>query len=139
MFFSAAIFITCVSLAWTTYVFPWKRYNVKQGTTATTKVIASGSLMVTGNGSVVIDEALPASRSLLNNPDSYINVEFDYNEPAPPPCTGALPDEVDWELFFKHVHDTHLNPNEKKEVLQLKLEWRVATSRTVVWSVRVPS
>src|SRR5579885_3362871 len=68
-------------------------------------VFAQGILHVTGEGEVVIDEVLPADKSLLKDPEAYITVQFDPNQPAPPPCPGGLPDEVDWELFFTHVHD----------------------------------
>lgn len=101
------------------------------------KVIASGTLLVTGQGEVVIDEAIPKSRAMLVQPDLYVSVGFDPNDPAPPPCVGGLPDECDWELFFRHIHDTHLT-KEKAEELHLKIEWRVATSRTVVWQVLDP-
>lgn len=103
----------------------------------TSKVIASGTLLVTDQGEVVIDEAIPKSRAMLLQPDQYVIVEFDPNEPPPPPCGGDLPDEVDWELFFKHVHDTHLT-KERAEQLHLKIEWRVSSARTVVWKVLDP-
>jgi hypothetical protein len=101
------------------------------------RVIASGTLMVTGTGEVVIDESIPKSRAMLVQPDLYVTVQFDPSEPPPPPCAGGLPDEVDWELFFKHIHDTHLT-KEKAEQLKLKIEWRVSAARTVVWQVLDP-
>lgn len=126
-----------------------RRTNKQQSTTTTgyrmtapapkTTVFAQGSLLVTGDGSLVIDEIIPSNRAILANPDAYVVVQFDPTVPPPPPCANTLPDEVDWELFFTHVHDTHLNPNEPAEQLKLKIEWRCATSRTVVWQILVPA
>ena len=102
------------------------------------QVFAQGSLHVTGEGEVVIDEVLPADKSLLKDPEAYITVQFDPNQPAPPPCPGGLPDEVDWELFFTHIHDTGLIPGGKREQLKLKVLWRVSSDRTVLWQINTP-
>src|SRR5579863_1752815 len=94
--------------------------------TSMAHVFAQGSLLVTGEDEVVIDEVLPADKALLQNPEAYITVQFDPSQPAPPPCAGGLPDEVDWELFFKHIHDTGLfGLQKKREELKLKILWRV--------------
>jgi hypothetical protein len=106
---------------------------------AKTRVFAMGSLDVTDTGEVIIDEVLPKSRAMLSDPDSFIFVEFDPAQPPPPPCAGGLPDECDWELFFRHIHDTHLDPHEKAEELKLKIEWRVSTTRTIIWQILVPA
>ena len=103
-----------------------------------TQVFAQGSLLVTGEDEVVIDEVLPKNKALLTNPELYITVQFDPNQPAPPPCAGGLPDEVDWELFFKHVHDPGLVGKKPKEELKLKILWRVQSSRMVTWSISQP-
>ena len=105
-----------------------------------TQVFASGSLLVTGEDEVVIDEVLPPNKALVQNPEAYVIVQFDPNQPAPPPCAGGLPDEVDWELFFQHVHDVGLFgfKKNKREQLKLKILWRVATSRTVSWQIMIP-
>ena len=107
-----------------------------------TKVFASGEMLVTDCGEVVIDEVLPKSRALLVQPENYIIVQFDPNEPPPPPCAGGLPDECDWELFFKHVHDSHHHHHGhhgSEEELKLKISWRVATARTIIWQILIPS
>lgn len=101
-------------------------------------VFAQGSLHVTGEGEVVIDEVLPADKSLLKDPEAYITVQFDPTQPAPPPCPGGLPDEVDWELFFTHIHDTGLIGGKKREQLKLKILWRVQSDRTVLWTINTP-
>lgn len=106
---------------------------------AATRVFARGSLLVTDTGEVIIDEVLPRNRAMLTDPDSYIFVEFDPAEPPPPPCAGGLPDEVDWELFFRHTHDTHLDLKKKPEELKLKIDWRVSTARTIVWQILIPA
>jgi len=101
-------------------------------------VFAGGTLLVTGENEVVIDEVLPTNKAILTNPEQYITVQFDPNQPAPPPCAGGLPDEVDWELFFQHIHDTGLLPGQPREQLKLKILWRVQTSRSVVWQITTP-
>jgi|SRR5579885_998809 len=101
-------------------------------------VFAQGILHVTGEGEVVIDEVLPADKSLLKDPEAYITVQFDPNQPAPPPCPGGLPDEVDWELFFTHVHDVGLHRGKKREQLKLKVLWRVQSDRAVLWTIMTP-
>ena len=105
-----------------------------------TKVFAKGEMLVTDTGEVIIDEVLPRSRALLVQPEAYITVEFDPNEPPPPPCAGGLPDELDWELFFRHVHDAHMHHHHpgSEEELKLKICWRVSTARTVIWQITVP-
>lgn len=95
-------------------------------------------MLVTGTGEIVIDEVLPPNKAFLEDPDAYVTVEFDPNSPVPAPCVVDLPDECDWTLFFKHVHDTHLNHHQKAEELKLKVQWRVASSRTLIWQIRVP-
>ena len=60
--------------------------SLKGKRSAMKKVFAEGELLVTGKGEVIIDEVLPRSRAMLVAPDEYIIVEFDPNEPAPPPC-----------------------------------------------------
>jgi hypothetical protein len=101
-----------------------------------TQVFAQGTLSVTGEDQVIIDEVLPANKALLQDPEAFITVQFDPTQPAPPPCAGGLPDEVDWELLFTHVHDTSLFNLKKKEQLKLKILWRVSSSRTIAWQIR---
>jgi hypothetical protein len=102
-----------------------------------TSVYASGTLQVTGEDEVVIDETLPQNKALLENPEAYIVVQFDPSQPAPPPCAGGLPDEVDWELFYQHVHDVGMFgfKKNKRDVLKLKILWRVQSSRTIIWQI----
>lgn len=107
-----------------------------------TKVLASGELLVTGNGEVVIDEVLPRTRAILVQPELYIFVEFDPNESCPPPCAGGGEDELDWELFFKQVHPEHRHRGrhgKEEEELRLKICWHVQTARTIVWRIKVPT
>lgn len=103
--------------------------------TTTTKIFAQGEMLVTGTGEVIIDEVLPRMRALLVQPDLYITVEFDPNEPPPPPCAGGLPEELDWELFFRSP--SH-EGRQHDEQLKLKIDWHVNSARTVIWSIRVP-
>lgn len=105
-----------------------------------TKVLASGMLLVTDTGEVIIDEVLPRSRALLVQPESYIVVEFDPSEPPPPPCAGGCPDELEWELFFKHIHNHHIGHGHKghEEELKLKITWQVQTARTIIWKISIP-
>jgi len=104
-----------------------------------TRLFASGTVLVTGSGELIIDEVLPAIKTILENPDIYIVIEFDPNAPAPPPCAGGLPDECDWTLCFKHVHDdTHIDPKQRHEELKLKIEWRVAAARFLTWRIYFP-
>jgi hypothetical protein len=105
-----------------------------------TQVFAQGSLLVTGEDEVIIDEVLPPNKALLQDPESYITVQFDPTQPSPSPCAGGLPDEVDWELFFTHVHDVGLFSfaKKKREQLKLKILWRVQSSRTVLWQILTP-
>jgi len=105
-----------------------------------THVFAQGLLTVTGEDEVVIDEVLPSHKGLLENPEAYITVQFDPSQPAPPPCAGGLPDEVDWELFFTHVHDPGVLGflKKKRDLLKLKILWRVSSSRAVVWQILTP-
>ena len=100
-----------------------------------TSLFAMGALHVTGEGEVVIDEVVPVNKALLQDPEAYITVQFDPNQPAPPPCPGGLPDEVDWELFFQHIHDPGLIPGQPREQLKLKVLWRVQSDRTVLWQI----
>jgi hypothetical protein len=105
-----------------------------------TKVLSKGEMLVTDTGEVVIDEVIPRSRAMLVAPENYISVEFDPNEPPPPPCAGGLEDELDWELFMKQHHDHHVLPHHPRheEELKLKIVWRVQTARTVIWQISVP-
>jgi hypothetical protein len=103
-----------------------------------TKIFAKGELFVTRSGEVIVDEILPKSRALLVQPDSYISVEFDPNQPPPPPCAGGLIDELDWELFVRRVEGSH-HFGRPEEELRLKICWQVQTARTILWSIRVPS
>jgi hypothetical protein len=105
---------------------------------ATLPAFASGTVTVTGTGELVLDELMPPNKSFLQNPDLYVLVEFDPTQPSPPPCAGGLPDEIDWELVYHHVHDTHLDPQLKQDDLRLKLKWRVSTGRSVVWKIFAP-
>lgn len=94
--------------------------------------ILSGSLLVTGEGEVIVDDTMPLSPELLRNPTKYVTVEFDPNEPAPPPCAGSgEPDELWWELIIVRHH--HFG-----EELKLRIEWFVNSSRTIIWSVKKP-
>ena len=102
------------------------------------KIFAQGTLDVTGADEVVIDEILPQNKALLQNPEQYVSVQFDPNQPAPPPCAGGVQDEVDWELVFKHTHQVGFFSRKPKEQLKLKIMWQVQTSRTVIWSISQP-
>ena len=105
-----------------------------------TKAYASGELLVTGCGEVVIDESLPRSRALMVQPELYIHVEFDPNEAPPPPCAGGLLDELEWELFFKrdHGHGHSHGSHSHEEELKLKITWQVNSARTIIWRIKVP-
>lgn len=99
------------------------------------RVLASSQMTVTDTGEVSIDQVLPKNKDVLLDPDAYIVVQFDPNDPPPPPCAGGLADEVDWSLHFVHVHDTHLDPKAKAEQLRLNIRWRVSAARTIVWQI----
>jgi len=96
-------------------------------------VIASGTLLVTGTGDVVLDEDLSKFRKrLLKHPQRHIFVQFDDSDPGPAPCTSGPPDSVTWSLLFEHSHD---ELSHCKNCLKLKLSWTVASSRTISWRV----
>lgn len=103
------------------------------------RIVAKGDLLVVDEGSIVINEPLPEVHGLLDDPERYIVIEFDPNQPAPPPCAGDDADELDWELTFTHRHDTHVEPKNNVDLLRLKIMWRVSTARTIVWRMLKPS
>ena len=80
-------------------------------------------MTVTGRGHVTIDEPLKRSRALLVHSEEAVLVEFDPNEPPPPPCAGEAPDELKWEAV------------EVRHQLFLRISWRVNTARTIIWKV----
>ena len=126
--------LICVSVVAFLVVVGLKRISMP-----TIRVVAQGSLLVSDTGSVVVDEVLPRTRALLIDPERYVDVEFDPNEPLPPPCAGSgAPDEVDWELFFEHKHG-HTPHAPHTEELRLKISWDVSTPRTIIWKVSAPS
>lgn len=90
------------------------------------KVLMEGELHVTGDGEVIIEEALRASRALLTHNKEAVQVVF-VGEPMCPPCAPFVPDELDWELFERRHHDV--------EEIFLKIFWKVSCSRTIVWRV----
>ena len=94
-------------------------------------------MLVVDAGNVVINEPLPRVHGLLDDPEKYIVVEFDPNEPSVPPCAGSEADELDWELTFKHRHDEESRAC--IDDLHLKITWRVSTARMIIWRLTQPS
>jgi len=101
-------------------------------------IFAEGELLVTSSGSAVVNEVLP--RSVLESPEIFISVEFDPDEPCPPPCGSDSPDDLDWELFLRTVHSENprLAKFTQKEELRLKIIWTVSTARTILWKIYIP-
>lgn len=100
------------------------------------QVIAEGSMLVVDAGNVVINEPLPKVHGLLDDPEKYVVVEFDPDEPCAPPCAGGEADELDWELTFKHRHEEETG--DCADDLHLKITWRVSSARTIIWRLFEP-
>lgn len=90
------------------------------------KVLMEGKLFVTGEGEVIIEEALRVSRALLTHSHEAVVVDF-VGEPDCHPCVPLVPDELDWKLFERMHHGF-------KEIF-LKIFWRVSSSRVIAWRV----
>lgn len=101
------------------------------------QVLAEGSLLVVDAGNVVINEPLQHIHGLLDDPEKYVTVEFDPNEPSVPPCAGSEADDLDWELTFKHRHDE--DSGECIDDLHLKITWQVSSARTIIWHFTKPA
>ena len=105
----------------------------------TPKILLEGELFVTGNGEIVVEEALRMSRALLAHNQEAVSVEF-VGDPECPPCAPFVPDELQWELFESerhhhghHHHDHHDNDGIKE--IYLKITWNVSCSRTIAWRI----
>lgn len=90
------------------------------------EVLLEGSLFVTGDGEIIVEEALRESRALLCHNTEAIEVKF-VGDPECPPCAPIVPDSLSWELFERH----HCGVKE----IFLKIFWKVSSSRTIVWRV----
>jgi hypothetical protein len=101
------------------------------------QILAQGSMLVVDAGNVIINEPLPRVPGLLDDPERYVTVEFDPNEPSVPPCAGSESDELDWELAFKHRHDAETG--DCIDDLHLKITWQVSTARTINWRLTQPA
>ncbi len=93
-----------------------------------------GELIVTNEGGVVIEEAMPQSSELYLCSHKYVTVEFDtHHHSHSTPCAGHnKPDELRWCLVIVR-HPKHGN-----EEIRLKIDWSVSGVRAIKWSVKTP-
>jgi len=101
------------------------------------QIIAEGNILVVDAGNVVINEPLQHVPGLLDDPEKYVVVEFDPNEPSVPPCAGSEADELNWELTFKHRHEEETG--RCIDDLHLKITWQVSSARTINWRLTKPA
>lgn len=94
-----------------------------------------GELIVTNEGAVIIEEALPHIPELFTHPNKYVKVEFDHHHHShSTPCAGHnAPDELRWNLVIVRNH------RHGGEELRLRINWHVTGVRAIKWSVKSPS
>lgn len=102
-------------------------------------------VLATGEGEILIEEALEKSRMLLKRPEDVISVRFKEGEHLPS-CLPCEPDICDWEIVSRHVpthrhmggrarHDDFLKLDGRAELF-LRVMWRVCVPRTIMIHIR---
>ena len=103
----------------------WQRGRKAQAQATDAPVIASGTLLVTDRGEVVIDVPLPRMRSLLLKSELAASVEF--TDVPPPHCGhgGDGHDELHWDVIER----------QRGGPLFLVITWHVRSPRNVEWKI----
>ena len=98
-------------------------------------VVVEGDMLVTGEGEVVIEDALPQDKKFLHKPEKYVTVEFE--DASSPPCAGGSePDTLSWELVDEC--ECECDDFDCECEVFLKISWHVNTARTIKWVVKAP-
>lgn len=86
-------------------------------------VIEEGEALVTGEGEIILETPIRRSRAVLIHSEEAVTVYFSPDDDPCPPCAGADPDELEWEVI------------ERRRELFLKIFWRVNCARTIIWKI----
>lgn len=103
-----------------------------------------GEVLAVGTGEVDIEDDLIRSRGVYHHPEQHIKVDLGPIEEGCYPCNpdGSDDDWLDWEVVVRpchsHEHHSHHPHHDQKDILVLRIKWRVAYPRTVKWSITAP-